>query len=147
MPDSDLYWLAGLLEGEGTFLRPPPSEKNRICIQLQMTDEDIIQKAATLFQVAYCQCKAKKSHHKPSFKLSVCGSKAAFWMGKLKPLMGQRRQNQIESALARYISPRKHNVLPSKEVLRDMHKTLSLRQIAKKFGCSYQRIFRALREV
>jgi hypothetical protein len=145
MDDKDFYWLVGLLEGEGTFLKSPPSKKNCISIQLQMTDEDIIKKAAILFDVSYCLCKPKKKHHKVSFKFSVRGSKAEEWMKKLKPLMGERRQNQIENALSQYIPPRINKELPPLEVLKNMHKTLSLRQIAKEFDCSYQRIFNALK--
>ena len=49
----DLYWLAGLLEGEGSFMRGPPSRPNMPAIAIQMTDEDVIQRVAQLWAVCY----------------------------------------------------------------------------------------------
>lgn len=140
MEDKELYWLAGILEGEGSFLKNPPSGKNAISIALQMTDEDIVAKVAALFEVSYFKCNPRKSHHKISYKLSVSHSKAQTWMIKLKPLMGQRRQQQIENALATFIPYKKAFVMPSKEVLEEMHKTMSLRKIAKIIGCRGQTV-------
>lgn len=41
-----LSWVAGLLEGEGTFLAPPPSSPNQPRLRVQMTDRDIVDRFA-----------------------------------------------------------------------------------------------------
>lgn len=41
-----LLWLAGLLEGEGSLIPGPPSYPNSPIIAIQMTDEDVVAKAA-----------------------------------------------------------------------------------------------------
>jgi len=146
MEEKDFYWLVGILEGEGTFLKALPSKKNKISIQLQMTDEDIVNRVAKLLGVAYYKCMPKKKHHKVSFRCAITGFKAAELMEKIKPFMGSRRQLQIEKVIASYTFPKKYKELPAIEVLTYMHKTLSLRQISKVFDCSYQRIYRALKQ-
>ncbi len=143
--EKDLYWLAGLLEGEGSFLESPPSKPNRISIQLEMTDEDIVKKAADLLMVPVYKPKKRNDKHKQTFRLKVNCAKAAEWMILLKPLMGIRRQSQIDCALNDY-NPKIYSfVMPSYEVLLEMHKTLSLREIAKELGCSHHTVFKRLK--
>ena len=50
MKETDLTWLAGLLEGEGSFLKAPPSDPNCPRISLEMTDKDVVERAALLMQ-------------------------------------------------------------------------------------------------
>ena len=45
--DHDLHWLAGLLEGEGTFLKGPPSAPRAPAVQLSMADRDVPNRSAT----------------------------------------------------------------------------------------------------
>lgn len=96
----DLYWLAGLLEGEGSFLAPSPSRPGIVAIAVEMTDEDVIARVADLLGVStYSTCRPRQDHHKQSFRVMIRGKKAAEWMRCLQPLMGERRQRQIETAL------------------------------------------------
>ena len=37
-PSAELHWLAGLLEGEGTFMTGPPSSPGLPVIAVNMTD-------------------------------------------------------------------------------------------------------------
>ncbi len=55
VPENQLYWLAGILEGEGSFLKAPPSAPNRPSISMQSTDEDVIAKVASMMNVSYWQ--------------------------------------------------------------------------------------------
>jgi hypothetical protein len=48
VPCSDLHWLAGLLEGEGSFLKGPPSAPRHPILALQMTDEDVVARVAAM---------------------------------------------------------------------------------------------------
>jgi hypothetical protein len=38
----ELHWLAGLLEGEGSFTAGPPSSPRMPVISVNMTDEDVV---------------------------------------------------------------------------------------------------------
>ncbi len=60
MDTNELYWLAGLLEGEGSFLNAPPSAPNKPRISIQMTDLEVIQKVARLLQVNYIAADRRK---------------------------------------------------------------------------------------
>src|SRR4051812_29292397 len=44
----DLHWLAGLLEGEGSFIAGPPSAPRSPIVQATMVDRDIIDRAGAL---------------------------------------------------------------------------------------------------
>ena len=102
----DLAWLAGILEGEGSFLKAPPSDPGRPRISLQMTDEDVVARAAVLLGVKYSSSKdRKRPTWKPTFQLQVKGKRAAGLMRELYPQMGQRRRSQILAALETF-SPR-----------------------------------------
>jgi hypothetical protein len=108
MTDLEFHWLAGLLEGEGSFQKGPPSEPNRPRISLMMTDEEIVRRAAAITGLGYLHCRKDKRNKKwkPYFYLSMRGYFAGELMKKLRPLMGTRRQAQIDVALASY-TPRR----------------------------------------
>jgi hypothetical protein len=105
MTSVELAWLAGLLEGEGSFLCGPPSQPNRPRIVLDMTDRDVVARAAKLMAVknAAFTPRRRNPKWKPSYIVSVSGVAAFHLMTKLRPLMGERRQGQIDAALACYI--------------------------------------------
>jgi hypothetical protein len=48
MTEAEICWLAGLLEGEGTFLKASPSRPNSPTVSLEMTDEDVVARVAHL---------------------------------------------------------------------------------------------------
>lgn len=105
MRDQDFYWLAGLLEGEGSFLAGPPSAPNSVRIALMMTDEDVVARVATLWGVAYHEVRQARSlamGWKPNYYVHLRGKPAVALMEQLLPFMGERRQRQIERALATY---------------------------------------------
>ena len=105
MRDQDFYWLAGLLGGEGLFLSGPPSAPNSVRIALMMTDADVVARVATLWGVAYHEVRQERSRAmgcKPSYYVHLRGKPAAALMKQLLPFMGERRQRQIERALASY---------------------------------------------
>src|SRR3954470_10928174 len=45
----EFLWLAGLLEAEGTFLRPPPSSPRSPQVVCRMTDRDVFERVADRF--------------------------------------------------------------------------------------------------
>lgn len=108
-----LSWLSGLLEGEGSFMKGPPSRPNLPFVSVTMTDLDVVQKAGDLFGVKVINQKPATPRNKPLYRASVRGSKAVLLMHLLKPLMGQRRQLQIELALSSYNPIYKHRAADS----------------------------------
>jgi hypothetical protein len=98
-----LFWLAGLLEAEGSFIAPPPSSPNTPLISVSMTDEDIISRVAAIFGVKYQRSHPKNKQYKTAYVTRLKGYRAADMMGELYPLMSKRRQKQIERALENYI--------------------------------------------
>ena len=95
-----LSYLAGLLEGEGSFLRPPPSSSGQIAVALSMTDEDVVQRAALLLEAPVFALERRKVHYKPAFVMRVRGRRAIEVMTALRPRMGERRRSQIDLALS-----------------------------------------------
>ena len=102
IPVQDLHWLAGLLEGEGSFQAGPPSAPRYPIVALQMTDEDVVTRVATMFGRKVGCWQSGKARERPVFLMRITGSKAVAWMTALQPLMGERRRMQIDRAVASY---------------------------------------------
>ena len=103
MTNKELYWLVGILEGEGSFLKGPPCSPNLPIVTVNMTDEDVIAKVAIMFGgLKYQKVKKRKAHWKQSYSVRLVGKNARMLMMKLQPLMSFRRQEQIEIALRSY---------------------------------------------
>jgi hypothetical protein len=84
----DLAWLAGLLEGEGTFLKPFPSAPRLVVVRVSMTDRDVVTRAANLMGVGVASFRPRNPNHKPVWIATVKGKRARELMLMLKPLMG-----------------------------------------------------------
>jgi hypothetical protein len=106
-----LAWLAGLLEGEGTFGHGPPSAPNRPLIRLQMTDEDIVARVASLLGVSYHQSQEATSVRRAAYATHLRGRRAIELMQELRPWMGRRRGQRIDEILLAYDwNPRRFSV-------------------------------------
>jgi len=100
MTTKEKYWLAGLLEGEGSFMSGPPSRPNCPIIACEMSDKDVIDRVADLFGVTYIyENVPDEETWSSTYKVNVKGTSAMKLMKELKPLMSERRQNQIQRAL------------------------------------------------
>jgi hypothetical protein len=101
MTSVELAWLAGLLEGEGSFMMRCESGLLSVRISLQMTDEDVVRRAHALTgcgTVAFC--KRQKPHHKDTYRWGVGNmAQVTTLMRWLYPFMGKRRQGQMDRCL------------------------------------------------
>ena len=115
--EHDLYWLAGYLEGEGSFMRGSPSDPGNSKISVCSTDEDVIAKVGKLFGNTPYLAKRKISNpkHKPVWTVKKSGRDAVALMQLLLPLMGKRRHEQISKAIVSY-TPSKYKRLSLDEV-------------------------------
>jgi len=94
----DIKWLAGLLEGEGTF---GLGSDGSVAISVGMTDADVIERAAMLMGQGPHRPYFERGQM-PRYTAKVSGWQAAGWMMTLYSLMGARRQARIASLLARW---------------------------------------------
>lgn len=99
----DLFWLAGLLEGEGCFTVSDKYPR----IVLTMCDLDVMERANRLLRPFSDSLKNKpkrvqrqaETFRHPIYVISLSGARAAGWMMTLYDLMGHRRQARIREAL------------------------------------------------
>ena len=115
MEPSDLRWLAGLLEGEGTFLRPVPSAPRAPLIRLAMTDHDVVRRAAGLLERSVVSAEGGRVHgHRTVFMVTVKGAPAISWMRVLRPYLSTTRRAQVDRSLAcSQVAPRQTPIEPA----------------------------------
>ena len=110
MEIKDIYWIAGILEGEGCFQASNARYKTKDgwkyrktpspTIQLVMTDKDIIERYARLVNQNITTHKPKgKETYKQAYTCTLRGKKALEWMQTVYTLMGNRRKEKIESVI------------------------------------------------
>lgn len=135
MKQDDLLWLAGLLEGEGSFMKGCPSKPNSPIISCKMIDEDIIYRVANLFGVSYCKrlISKKNPKWKDIYMTQLRGMRAMSIMKQLKPLMGKRRQQQIQNALDSF-NPDSYIIKLSKNDVYKIKKMLNYKQTHEKIA-------------
>lgn len=101
MEERELYWLAGLLEGEGSFLPGSPKQPRNPTITVASTDHDVIERVGTLFGNKVSPIGHKGSLGKKTmYSVRLSGRRAVVLMHGLRPLMGARRQGQIDRSSA-----------------------------------------------
>lgn len=102
-----MSWLAGLLEGEGSFMvywakardgsrRPYPR------VQMVMNDRDVVERAATLMGGNKVHRHPRKDGYDDGWIIKVTGAKALEVMGRVRPYMGRRRGAKIDELLAQF---------------------------------------------
>lgn len=148
IPRQDLLWLAGLLEGEGSFMPGPPSKPNSPRVQVQMADRDVIERAAaTLGTTQLCTYQAHEDW-KAIYSTCVRGKRAIAIMQQLYPLMGMRRRAQIERAIMSYHpmwhEPKSHVGLTHEQIL-EIYKRAATgdpcKSIAADFDVTYKTVW------
>ena len=95
---NEIYWLAGLIEGEGCFSW---QKKGGLFIYLGMTDLDVLEYASLLFDRKVYTIR-RHPPRKPLGVVRIAGSRAAGWMMTLYPLLGARRRARIRELLTQW---------------------------------------------
>jgi hypothetical protein len=138
VPTHEVHWLAGLLEGEGSFMVGPPSNPRMPLISVHMTDEDVMARLVRIFERKVHVVRPRNPRWRTSYLVRVTGGNAVRWMRLLRPLMGARRQGQIDRALASY-DPRPRAVLTddtARAALRALASGDSVKEVASHLGVS-----------
>jgi len=94
-----LLILSGIFEGEGWFgiNKRKHGWTPSAAMEIQMTDEDILQKFQTYLEVNKNLVKRNrkiKKHHKTVYRFSIRGYRALHFMEEMLPYLGKRRQKQ-----------------------------------------------------
>ncbi|GAA4981160.1 hypothetical protein [Actinopolymorpha pittospori] len=93
----DVIWLAGLLEGEGTFdLHRGKYPRVRVA----MCDRDVVGRAATLFG-STIRLTLKPAPFQATWHAEISGARAVEIMTAVLPHMGARRSAKIAEVLGR----------------------------------------------
>lgn len=101
----DAVWLAGVFEGDGCFTIGDTRTPRAL---LQMTDEDVVARAAGLMGVSVARAK-KLDNRKQVYIASSSGLRAVELMRLLRPYMGRRRQQQIVDVGVAWLERRAYN--------------------------------------
>ena len=99
---SDAAWLAGILEGEGSFMMSVSRGCRYPCVTVNMTDRDIIERVTVLLGCSVYVIPNRRIDRKQSYRATVQGSRAAEIMTQLRPWMGLRRGAKIDEILKEY---------------------------------------------
>lgn len=105
---AELYWLAGWLEGEGSFLRPPPSDPRRPRVVGQSRDRDVVDEVARLFGVkptTRTDPRGQARGWSTMYEALLRGPRAVQLMAAVLPLLGRRRSEQVRRALSNVDRP------------------------------------------
>lgn len=105
--DVDLAWLAGLLEGEGTFIlrreAATACQRERVIIRIcvHMTDRDVVERVRDIVGVGtVLPRKPGKPHHKMTFQWIISAKAPTLeLMRLLRPHMGERRRARIDACI------------------------------------------------
>ncbi|WIC90184.1 LAGLIDADG endonuclease [Arthrobacter phage VroomVroom] len=91
----DLLWLAGLLEGEGSF----DAHRGKYPrVRLAMTDRDVVGRAASLMDTKL-RLSLHPAPNKATWHSEISGARAAAIMREILPFMGARRSQRIADVL------------------------------------------------
>ena len=98
--DEDLYWLIGILEGEGTFISASPSGRGIPVVRVVMTDRDVVERVGALIDRAVLPVRKRRPHYKTPYVTTIKGTPALTLMRAIYPMMGTLRQANIERSIA-----------------------------------------------
>ena len=103
----DLAWVAGLLEGEGSFIMTPGHSPTAT---IQMNDLDIIHRMASMWDgPVYGPYHYVKNHG--IYRTSIHGKRAVGWMLTLYAFLGVRRRGQIAAVVNRWKQSKRNPAL------------------------------------
>ena len=96
MNKEEIAWVAGLLEGEGSFLF---TKSNCLKVQCAMTDLDVLEKLQEYAGGRMASASRSEDHWKPSWVWWISGEQAGELMRLVQPYMLSRRSAKIDEVL------------------------------------------------
>jgi hypothetical protein len=104
MDIKNIYWIAGILEGEGCF-----NYYNAPRIFLKMTDKDTVERARNITGADAVVREQDRIGLKRSYILAINSHYAVGWMMTLYSIMSARRKEQIKQVLSEWRNAKAHN--------------------------------------
>ena len=98
----DRAWIAGVLEGEGSFVANRGARSSYPVIKVEMCEREVIERAAHLLDTRVWVVPPRTEGWRPTYVAQIAGHRAAEWMRALRPYMGLRRTAAIDVALSAY---------------------------------------------
>jgi hypothetical protein len=98
----DRAWIAGLLEGEGSFIANRATRSSYPVIKVEMCEQEVVERAARLLDTRVWVVAPGTEGWRPTYVAQIAGHRAAEWMRALRPYMGLRRTAAIDAALSAY---------------------------------------------
>jgi hypothetical protein len=142
--DLRIVWLAGLLEGEGSFRT---RGKTSPIIQLTMCDEDTVERAAHLMD-SHVSYRRTLPSGKTAYHVTVGGQRAAIIMENILPMMSGRRAAKIVEILEKWKTGRGPKTVISadaKLAMREAHEMgFTGRQLARIYHLGDSTVSRVL---
>lgn len=95
--ETDIAWLAGLMEGEGSFFPEKKSGRTKriATMVVTMSDPDVIQRVADMMDTKMNGPMWSNKSTIPLYRARVRGTKALALMQLILPYMGERRSAKI----------------------------------------------------
>ena len=103
-----------------------------------MADRDVVERVGNVLGVGVMLVLSRRANWRDAYSVRVRGRRAVLWMNRLRPLMGERRREQIDRAIASY-APDPRRVLSeqrAREALARLASGESVRQVAERLGTS-----------
>ena len=102
----DIYWLAGILEGEACFIAKKYQhgkyQHRQLRIGVEMCDKDIVERIKKITKatanVTLRNARPNRKH-RPRYTINLNGARAIQWAQTIYPLMGERRQTAIREMI------------------------------------------------
>lgn len=116
----------------------PPSNPRMPVMAVNMTDEDVMARLGRIFGHKVQVVRPRNPRWQTSYQVRVRGGSAVRWMTLLRPLMGSRRQRQIDRALACY-APRPVALLDdatARAALEELAAGVKVKTVAARLGVS-----------
>ena len=89
-------YVAGIIDGEG-WIGTVKNRNTRLpCLQVRMTDQDVVQRVADAIGCSVQRTTRGAAHHQPLYQIDVRGAKALDLLDNLYPLLGARRRARID---------------------------------------------------
>ncbi len=116
-----IQWLAGYLEGEGSFV----CKSSGVAIVAGSTDLDVLESIQKIFGGSIYKIKTRQSHWKQAWRWQITGLQACDLAVELKDFMHLRRKIAIEKLIGQYENSPKY--IKKLEVERRTKSMLELR--------------------
>lgn len=101
-----ITWLAGILEGEGSFVLRKPRQ---VGVQVQMADRDVVDRVSKIFgkKTNGPYRDGRRPDGKDLYTAAVWGDAAVAVMKAIEPFMGERRKARFQVLYAANKLPRR----------------------------------------